>query len=197
LICVFLAIGLVPAIWSLPLLRSVQFPFRLLPLAEFAVATAMASVAWRPVALGASLTPLLVVSAFIMAAPSADQGVSVADVEKLHVDVPENLPPGERPYSWPSRWAIAVAASHPRPQFTNGVTVERVFYFPAWHVLCAGHDTPTFPQAQTQLLSYKGRNCERRLRWTVSEKIGAGISLIGLLVLLSLSVLGARRRFRS
>jgi hypothetical protein len=185
--CVLLAIGLVPAIWSLPLLRSVQFPFRLLPLAEFALATAMAQAPWRPASLGVAFAPLVAISAFIMAAPPADQGVSLADVRVRHVDVPENLPPGERPYSWPSRWAQGVAAAHRQPQFANGVTVDPVFYFPAWRVTCGGREVPTFAEKGTQLLAYKGRNCTRSLGLTRQEKTGAAISLLALLALFAAS----------
>ena len=40
LACTGLAVGVLPFIWSVPLLRSVQFPFRLLPVAELAFVTA-------------------------------------------------------------------------------------------------------------------------------------------------------------
>src|SRR6185295_9979935 len=40
-ICLVVA-GLIPLFWDLPLIRSVQFPFRALPFAEFGLATAFA-----------------------------------------------------------------------------------------------------------------------------------------------------------
>jgi hypothetical protein len=170
-------------LWDLPLLRSVQFPFRLLPLTEFALATAISQVAWRPAALGAAVAPLVAISGFIMAAAPADQGVSIADVEVRHVDVPENLPPGPRSYSWPSRWAIGVASAHRQSLFAGGVTTDPVFYFPSWQVRCGGRLATTFPASQTQLLAYHGRNCSRELAWTTPEKVGAGVTLLGLLLL--------------
>lgn len=196
LLCVLLAIGLVPIIWALPLLRSVQFPFRLLPIAEFALATSMATVAWRPATLAVALAPLLAITGFILVAPPADQGVSPTDIRVRYADVPENLPPGQRPYGWPSRWALTVAASHRQRQFADGVTTEPVFYFPAWVVRCKGETVTTRPAAYTQLLSYKGRDCSRKLGLTGSERLGIAISLVGLLLLLALSTIGLPGRLR-
>jgi hypothetical protein len=188
LACTLVAIGLVPAIWALPLLRSVQFPFRLLPVAEFALATATAKAAWRPATLAVALAPLLAISGFIIQSPPADQGVTLADVRVHHVDVPENLPPGRRPYSWPSRWALGIAAAHREPQLVNDVTIEPLFYFPAWKVSCSGRATPTFPDPKTQLLSHKGRNCVRAIRMTNEEKAGSLVSLLGLAALIASSL---------
>jgi uncharacterized membrane protein len=41
-LCCALAAGLIPALWDLPLTRAVQFPFRILPLAEFGLVTGLA-----------------------------------------------------------------------------------------------------------------------------------------------------------
>jgi hypothetical protein len=194
LLCVALAIGVIPVLWSLPLLRSVQFPFRLLPVAEFALATAVARAAWRPQALAVALAPLLAISGFIMTEPPAEQGVSKADVELSHADVPENLPPGNRPYSWPSRWALQIAAAHPSAQFDGRMTVEPVFYFPAWQVRCEGRVVRTFPAPGTQLLAYAGRGCSRTLVVTRAERIGTALSLIALLLLVTLQLIPALRR---
>jgi hypothetical protein len=187
LMCLLLAIGVIPQLWEMPLLREVQFPFRLLPVAEFALATAMANLQWRSQGLALRLIPLFAISAFTIAAPPVDQGVTVHDVRVSYADVPENLPPGDRPYSWPSRWALDVAASHPLAQFQGGVTTEPVFYFPAWRVQCAGGDARTFPAPHTQLLSYRGQNCSRDLALTMPERAGAVLSLVALLVILAAS----------
>jgi hypothetical protein len=67
------------------------------------------------------------------------------------------------------------------------VTVEPVFYFPAWRVTCAGVDVPVFPDpGGTGLLAYRGAGCTRALGWTWPEKAGAALSLIALLLLLAL-----------
>jgi hypothetical protein len=196
LACVLLAIGVLPMLWSLPLVRSVQFPFRLFPLAEFALATAIATAALRPAALAVALAPLLAISPFIITAVPLDQGVSARDVGVLHADVPENLPPGNRPYSWPSRWALQVAATHRQAQFADGVTTEPVFDFPAWQVRCSGAVVPTFPAPDTKLLSYRGRGCTRTLTLTRPEMIGAAVSLVALLALVAAAAIGRTRRLR-
>jgi hypothetical protein len=175
-----------PIIWALPVLRSVQFPFRLLPVAEFALATGAAFVAWRKFPLTVVALPLLGVTGFFaMAGAVAD--VPYAEVQARHPDVPENLPPGERRYTSPSHWALDVAAAHRAPTFANGVTVEPVFYFPAWQVTCSGERMRTFPAPGTTLLAYQGRNCTPRLGWTGAERIGAIVSGLALLLLLALA----------
>lgn len=196
LACVLLGIGLIPALWDLPIIRSVQFPFRIFPLAEFALATALAFVAWRPLLLTLVSLPLLVVTSSIVMMPPPSRGVPMDQLQTRHPDVPENLPPGERPYSWPSQWALAIAESHRQPQFSNGTTVEPVFYFPAWQVRCGDVVQPTFPDPRTQLLSYKGRNCARTLVRTAPETIGMVVSLLGLLlvtIVIAMARAGKRR----
>ena len=68
------------------------------------------------------------------------------------------------------------------------MTIEPVFYFPAWRVTCGGVDTPAFPDPTTGLLAHRGLDCTRRLVWTGPEWGGAALSLFALLVLLALSV---------
>jgi hypothetical protein len=191
LVCVGISIGLVPQLWQFPLLRSVQFPFRLLPIAEFALATALGNLSWRSEGLILRLLPLIAISAFTIAAPPVNQGVSEHDVFASRADVPENLPPGERPYSWPSRWALAVAAQHPHASVANGVTTEPTFYFPSWEVRCGVTVAPTYPAPATQLLAYKGKDCTKKLTWTSAERIAAAVSLASLfLVILVALMLG-------
>jgi hypothetical protein len=181
LICVLLAIGVLPMLWELPLLRSVQFPFRIFPLAEFALATAVARARLGPVLMSLALFPVLFYTC--VTAPPGSKGYSLSDFQRLHPDVPENLPPGPRPYSWPSKWALGVAAANPRSRKDGNSTVEPVFYFPAWRVTCGGRPVETFPERGTQLLSYRGEGCTRSLGWTGAEYAGALLSIIGLLSL--------------
>ena len=187
-----IAVGAVPILWSLPGLSAVQFPFRLLPVAEFALATAAALVPWGPALLPLAIFPLM--WTVIASASPGSEGLSMAELRSLHPDVPENLPPGERPYSWPSRWALGVAASHRQPRFSNGVTVEPLFYFPAWRVTCEGRSVETFADPGTQLLSYRGQGCARKLRMTAPEMAGGAISMLGFLALLAMTAVGRRRR---
>jgi hypothetical protein len=197
LACLVLGIGVVPAVWSLPLLRSVQFPFRILPLAEFALATAIAASATRPPERVIACLTLLIITVPITAS-TYPPAISVDELRAFHPDVPENLPPGERPHSWPSQWALKVAASHRRARFSNGVTVLPVFYYPAWRVNCAGRIVPGFAEPKTQLLAYQGSpNCSIELEQTAAERIGRTITLlavVGFLVMALLSLFASNRK---
>ena len=193
LACIILGIGAVPQIWSLPLLRSVQFPFRILPLAEFALATAIAVSATRPLEKVIAGLTLMIITVPITAS-TYPPAVSLAELRAFHPDVPENLPPGERPYSWPSQWALKVASGHRRAQFSSGVTIVPVFYYPAWRVSCAGRTVPGFADPKTQLLAFRGSsNCSIELKQTAAEGIGWTVSLLALAGLLSFGLLGLPR----
>jgi uncharacterized membrane protein len=190
---VILAVGTIPALWALPLLKSVQFPFRLLPVAEFALATSIALAPFRLIPIMLAAVPLLAGSWFISTVPGPKPSLTIQQIHTLRPDVPENLPPGERPYTWPSHWALSIAQTHRQPTITNGITTEPVFYFPAWEVRCGQQVVPSFPASQTQLLAYRGVNCTRSLRWTFSEYLGAFLSILGLIALLGAT---AFRRLR-
>ena len=190
-LCCFVVAGFVPGLWALPLLEAVQFPYRLLPLVEFAIATGLAHAAIPRLIIYAATLPLFGLSALY----SLTNPIGVAiPVEKLaqYPDVVENLPPGERPDEWLSEWALALSKSHPKPKQINGYTVDRVFYFPAWKVECQGQSVATFPEARTKLLTYKGTDCGRHLVMTAPERIGALVSAVALLVILAL---GGSSRF--
>ena len=197
IVCIVLAVGAVPLLWSLPLLRWVQFPFRLLPVAELTLVTAVMLAPARRVPWLVLWTTFALIACFIIAAEPEAPTFGDSVMRQYHPDVPENLPPGERPYSWPSKWALQVALAHPRPQFDGKVTVEPVFYFPAWQVTCGGTPVSTFPAPRTALLAHEGSGCIRKLIWTSAEMIGAATSLAALLLLLSSLIsqaLLARRR---
>lgn len=200
LCCLAIGVGVVPLIWTLPVLRWVQFPFRILPLAELAFVTAAAvsprdRVPWLMI-----WVSFLLMAGFIIGAKPESANFGDRVMREVHPDVPENLPPGKRPYSWPSKWALDIAAGHHRPEFDGKVTVDPVFYFPSWQVRCGGRLVGAFPDNRTKLLAYEGHGCSRRLVPTIPERIGAYLSLAALLVLLSLSFLpwspGRRRSFR-
>jgi hypothetical protein len=194
--CTLLAVGAVPILWSAPLLSAVQFPFRLLPVAEFALAAAVAFAPVRPLLLAMASLPLVAVTGQIIASTPGSESVTTAQIRAFHPDVPENLPPGDRPYSWPSRWALGIAQTHREPVATGGVTVEPVFYFTAWRVTCGSQAVETFADPATRLLSYKGEGCAPKLGLTAPEKIGGAISLLAFLALLARSAIGYRRRRR-
>ena len=102
ILCCLVVAGLLPFFWDLPLIRSVQFPFRALPFAEFGLATALALAPKGERVAALLVLPALALSATFLLAPAPD-GAPVAAAELArHPDVPENLPPGPRPYGWPS-----------------------------------------------------------------------------------------------
>jgi hypothetical protein len=192
-LCLAMAAALVPAIWQLPLLQTVQFPFRMFPLAAFAIATGVSHLALSRVAF-ATTVPIFTLSIlFSLGERSHTVSVKAEKLIAQHADVPENLPPGDRRPSWPSHWALAVARSHPVPVRAGDQTVDPVFYFPAWEVRCQGRRVPTAPEASAKLLTYKGTGCERKLVPTMPERIGTAISLTGLLLLLGLAAFRRRR----
>lgn len=194
--CCLLVSGLVPVLWSLPLLESVQFPSRVLPLAEFAIATGIALSANSSRLLALAALPPLALSLFFVTDPADPKAAE--QLESLgvsHPDVPENLPPGDRPYSFPSKWALDVSASHQSPKRVGDATVLPTFYFPAWSVRCAdGKAAASFPDPETGLLSYRGTNCKARLGWTPPERAGALTSAGALLILLLAALLRRNRR---
>ncbi|WP_308515877.1 6-pyruvoyl-tetrahydropterin synthase-related protein [Sphingomonas flavescens] len=196
LLCLLLTIGTIPLVWELPMLRSVQFPFRLLPIAEFGLATAIARLPWASEGLALRLLPLLTISAFTIAAKPVDQGVTAADV-RAHADVPDNLPPGHRPYSWPSTWARDVARKHPAKTVTGDMTTEARFYFPAWQVSCGNRRTAGFPAPESKLLSYRGKDCVAELGSTPAEAAGKAVSLINLFLLVLIMLPALRDRLAS
>jgi len=185
IVCCLIVAGLIPFLWSLPLIRSVQFPFRALPFAEFGLATAIALAPRGEGRIAALLAlPALALSATFLLAPApAGPPVTLDLLAARHPDVPENLPPGPRPYSWPSRWALDLAARHRAPLRRGEVTVEPLFYFPAWRVTCAGGETETFPDPATGLLAHRGTGCTAALGWTGAEIAGTLISILALALL--------------
>jgi len=193
ILCCLIVAGLLPFFWSVPLIQSVQFPFRALPFADFALATAIALAPSRRMAVLLVL-PALALSAIFLLSPSPEAGPGAIAQVSRYPDVPENLPPGQRPYSWPSTWAMDLAAAHRAPVRRGDVTIEPVFFFPAWRVACAGEETPAFPDPATGLLAHRGDNCTIALGWTNAEVAGAAISLAALLLLLALIFRARPRR---
>ena len=157
-ICCAVAAGFVPGIWSLPLIAKVQFPFRLLPIVEFALATgtAMFIRSWLLLV----WFPALLLSAMSVLPTERQIGWTIADLSRLHPDVPENLPPGDRPFSWPSRWALATAVANP----------GAILWFPSWRTAC-----------RAELLI--PARCAKRLEITKSELVGLLITLLSFALL--------------
>ncbi|MBA4764365.1 MAG: hypothetical protein H2048_02640 [Erythrobacter sp.] len=116
-VCIVIS-GALP-IWEIPLLAMVQFPWRALPLAEFALVTALASASLSRAAT-AAFSPLLI-AVLIPPHPMSQAGGLDRYIEK-HVDVAEYLPPAvPRGVSNYSEWAQETAKRYP----------HKTFYFPS------------------------------------------------------------------
>jgi hypothetical protein len=189
-LCLAIGVGIAPIIWKFPLLRFVQFPFRLLPIAELAFVTAAALGARNRVPWLMIWVSFLLMAGFIIAAKPDSANFGDRVMREVHPDVPENLPPGKRPYSWPSKWALDIGAEHRSARFDGKITSEPVFFYPSWEVHCGARQVSTFPDPRTQLLAYEGRACTRKLVPTMPELVGALASLAALLVI-SLTLLSS------
>jgi hypothetical protein len=165
--------GIIPFVWSLPLLHQVQFPFRALPLAEFGLATAVARL---PRGEGFRLAPIelpLLLSLFILPGFHLEGDV-LQRLQSTHPDVYEYLPKGVITPRETSVSLREVLSLRVPPPHVTGMVVEPHFYFPAWS---CGTEEP-----RTQLLMHEP-SCKPRITWTMAEKIGAAISLIAGLLL--------------
>ncbi len=164
-------VGLVPGLWHLPLLSQVQFPFRALPLAEFALVTALIERLrvndWKSLL----AAPWVALAALQLAPPPQPAGGAA----KLagYPDVGEYVPSGVIPgHIWTSESRALILSRLPPPQ-RPGLVVEPHFWFPSWS--CGWED------ATTHLL-VRRPDCEPRIVWTPAEWIGAIVSLVTLLL---------------
>ena len=192
-LCVLIT-GIVPGLWSLPLVEKVQFPWRSLALVEFALATALALSRHRAFSTAMAVTPMLIASGIILL-PFRPSGEALTYYATRHPDVIEYLPPGatkEIEFKYTNR-ATANARRQPPVRIDGDRTILRTYYFPAWRVTCGGREVAAFPDPETKLLSYRGRDC--MVRWTSSSAERAG-GAITLLSLTGLAIAGVIRRRR-
>lgn len=169
--------GFVPFFWSLPMLGQVQFPYRALPIAEFALVTAWARLPLdRRFALHIGALPLLV-SAIIL--PGFYTSARDLDrLKHLHPDTYEYLPRGVlAPNETKASLREVLASRVPAPR-VEGKVVEERFYFPAWSCGTA--------ESRTQLLVHDP-SCRPQLIMTPSEKVGAALSVLSILILMLLA----------
>jgi len=183
IVIALLAAGVVPMLWSLPLLKQVQFPYRVLPLAEFALATALARLAARPALPYLLAGPALLMSAQIVRGFHLE-AQDMPFLSAHHPDVFEYLPPRVMRSGSSPRLADLTASRLPPPEVA-GMVVEPVFYFPAWS--CG------VPEPRTQLLMHRP-DCTPHLQWTLPERIGAAISAFFALVLFTAAFRPSRRK---
>jgi hypothetical protein len=181
-----LVAGVVPMLWALPILKQVQFPYRGLPLAEFALATALARLPAKPI-----LPFLLAGLALLMSArilPGFHIGEpAISSLSGHHPDVYEYLPRGVIEPGRTREKLSEVTGPRLPPPRVPGMVVEPVFYFPAWS--CGE------PEPRTQLLMHRP-DCRPHLIWTTPERIGGAISACFALLLLAFGIGGraARRK---
>ena len=162
--------GVIPAFWSLPLLGKVQFPYRALPIAEFALVTAIARAGLRP-SLIVGLVPVAFLSGTFLFPPKSGAPFTLAELQGEHPDVREYLPPGLLALNDPTMPREMAERLLPPPR-VPGKVVEPHFYFPAWS---CGEMHP-----ETKLLIHDP-SCSPRIVLTPAEKIGALITLLCLI----------------
>lgn len=104
------AAGIVPALWALPILRDVQFPFRLLPLIEFAISTGIASVRLSQRMLLVALCPVLILTPVFVLVHQQEHVPTITWLAAFHPDVAENqlIRHGPLP-AWPERLGLAIS----------------------------------------------------------------------------------------
>ena len=188
--CAGLAVGVAPWVWSAPLLDKVQFPYRLLGVAEFALATTLAL--WGPT-LRTLFQPVAAVGVFAwIAAWTFNAGIGEkmirrdsrperAYVERELPDAPEYMPAGAAPpgLSMRSRY----------PAVERFLPADR-FNFPIWRVVERGR-----PVAVTGPTIPVGAHVTRQV--LPVERIGAGVSCFSLLLVLAWGFVARRASTRS
>ena len=158
-----------PGLWTLPLLVQVQFPFRALPLAEFALVTVLVDrLRERDVMVALALPWVLLAPAHTIPPP---QRPDAAAKLATYPDVGEYLPNGVIPgneWNGESRRYVSRLPPVQRP----GVVTEPHFWFPAWS---CGSEDPV-----THLLVHPP-GCRPVIVRTPAEKWGMWISLLAAL----------------
>jgi hypothetical protein len=185
----------VPGLWEVAILAKVQFPWRALMLAEFALITAAARSPSRGAWAALPFLPLITLSILFLRPQGTQPGEWTP--ESLHAERPEvleYLPNGaSRERGTYSQWALDLARRHPTPILRAGRTIVPAFFFPAWQVRCAGQRVPTAPDPETKLLSYTGQGCAVTRGWLPAEWIGAAISALALALIAAAAFTGRTR----
>lgn len=180
-----LAAGLIPFVWSLPLIDKVQFSFRALPFAELALAAYIADRSTSLPKLRYALLLPAMMSALILIVTIPPE-TSLAQLDRDKPDVPEYLPPGvldARPRL--GEWPDLRIGRLPVPDRGPGTIVEPIFYFPMWS--CGQIDEPT------KLLAHPA-NCQPQRVRTAAEIWGSLISALSVLLFAACWLVGRRSR---
>lgn len=181
--------GLVPGFWSLPALKAVQFPWRALSLAEFGLATVVASSRGSPVRATVLLLPLLAFSSLMAnpANPMNGEPMRPLPIPGMQ-DVVEYLPPGGvGPERTPRDDVLREAVV--RARITSGSR----FRFPALRARCGeGNAGPLLPDKANPLLAHPPAGCHAVIAPLPIERVGAAVSLATIAVFALISF-GRRR----
>lgn len=193
------AVGAIPAIWDVPLLAKVQFPWRLLGVVEFAAITALASAPrGRFLAGAAALTLFTAMLSALHFAPRLFAPLDIPALYASRLDAPEYLPRG-----FPSkgldlnarRLDLSAYRKLPAGRQINVAQAGRVVVhraaFPIWRVTKDGRPVAS----EGPLISFDASlgvyRIERVVVW--QEWVGALVSLVALALLL-LAVAWSRPR---
>lgn len=201
-LCFVLISGALPVLWEVPILAKVQFPWRALPIMEFASLTAIVACARpRTVTLGFGL--FMTGAAFLLGAfmatqapsdPPGDPGVDAVEYLPRGYPLPLDAGRPTRPERVTLPPAAPGVAREPLLLVSHGPGVAAAprFYFPAWTVVdqATGRAAEAFPCTRYRLLCW--RTPAGVVRWRVAiaplaiERIGAAASSLALLVILLL-----------
>ncbi len=181
-----LALGLIPFFWTLPILEKVQFPWRSLALAEFALATAVARQQRLPFWSVLTLIPVALFSVMVLLFNKLPAMQPMEVLLATHPEVHEMLPPGVAPAERLGLVPLPSEVHEGRipPPRVPGMIVRPTFYFPRWS--CGE------PEPRTKLLMHPP-TCTPEPIMTGWEKAGLGLSLLSLLGIGSFAW-AARRR---
>jgi hypothetical protein len=123
LVLAVVAAGVVPGIWALPLVKDVQFPFRMLPLIDLAIATGIASAAFSERMTLLAVFPTLILTPVFVLVHQQEHVPSMAHLAAFHPDVPENQLVGAGPLPlWPEQ--VGLLLSLAALAFVLGLTLR-------------------------------------------------------------------------
>jgi hypothetical protein len=217
LVCLLFVTGAVPWFWQLPLVDSVQFPFRLMMVVEFAAITALSLAPWPGRSRVASA--LFVVAVIALVPAGLDLGrLAWRQIEQTMTepdsigDTEEFLPAG---YGWseysPEQLRVPTISCAPTPRVCRAVeerfgglrievegdapatVVLRRFFFPAWRLDPPRPIGAADPLRLVSFTAPAGRHVWRLEQQSLAaERWGWAISGASLILLLGATALAVR-----
>ena len=187
LFAALVAANLVPGFWALPMLAKVQFPWRALTIAEFAIATAFAQ--WiadpaRPRRSAWALAPALILAVPVVLTPFAIGHPTLAALDRDAPDVPEYLPASGTVRSS----AAAEALARTIRIAPDGDRRDARFWFPGVMLRCGDRIMPARPDPRTALVRHPaGAGCVFVTGLTLPERIGWALSALALALTIALA----------